>query len=108
MYCPEQAGISEMTEQIDWQEKQPSQVACVSETEVLRSLRHYVWAQSPGHHTKIAWRKEAWKKEALSDRERAIVNQTNIGTVSRATQGKLLRRNGAHTGFGEHINITLN
>ena len=41
--------------------------------------------------------REAWKEEALGDRpslegrERAIVNQTNIGTVSKATLGKLLR-----------------
>ena len=41
--------------------------------------------------------REAWKAEALDDRppskgrERATVNQTNIGTVSKATLGKLLR-----------------
>ena len=36
------------------------------------------------------WR-EAWtEKSSLKGRERAIVNQTNIGTVSKATLGKLL------------------
>ena len=36
-----------------------------------------------------------WKEEVLDDLlgkdERAIVHQTNIGTVSKATLGKLLR-----------------
>ena len=44
----------------------------------------------------IGWRREALKEEALDDlffkgRQRAIVSQTNIGTVSKATLGKLLR-----------------
>ena len=41
----------EMTEQIDWQAKQPSQVTCVPEDlKMLRSSRHYLRAQSQGHH----------------------------------------------------------
>ena len=31
------------------------------------------------------------RRSSLKGRERAIVNQTNIGTVSKATLGKLLR-----------------
>ena len=31
------------------------------------------------------------ESEAVDDRERTIVSQTNIGTVSKATLGKLLR-----------------
>ena len=40
-----------------------------------------------------AWRREARKEEALDERtrERAIVNPTNVGTVSKAQLGKLLR-----------------
>ena len=38
-----------MTEQIDKQAKQPSQVACFSED--LKCLKHYLRAQSQGHHT---------------------------------------------------------
>ena len=39
--------------------------------------------------------------------ERAIVSQTNIGTVSKATLGKLLReRFGAHMGISERIDTT--
>ena len=34
------------------------------------------------------------RQSSLRGRERAIVNQTNIGTVSKATLGKLLRETG--------------
>ena len=63
-------------------------------SEVLRSLRHYLRAQSQGHHTidrqeerGVERRSARWS--SLKGRERAIVNQTNIGTVSKATLGKL-------------------
>ena len=35
-------------------------------------------------------------RSSLKGRERAIVSQTNIGTVSKATSGNFLRRVGAH------------
>ena len=42
----------DMTKQIDWMAKQPSQVVCISEDlEVLKSFRHYLWAQSQRNHT---------------------------------------------------------
>ena len=42
----------EMTKQIDWRAKQPSQVVCISEDlEVLKSFQHYLWVQSQGNHT---------------------------------------------------------
>ena len=65
-------------------------------SEVLRSYKHNQRAQRQGHHTinrleergverrSVRW--SSWK-----GRERAIVNQTNIGTVSKATLGKLFR-----------------
>ena len=64
----------------------------------------------------IAWRREAWKEEALDDlpskdeRERAIVNQTNIGTVSNATLGELLRDGVERIimDFSERIETILN
>ena len=52
--------------------------------EVLRSLRLYMWAQSQGHHTRIARLEERdveiWsaRRSSLKGRERAIVSQTNI------------------------------
>ena len=81
-------------EQIDWRAKQPSQTACFSED--LWSLRHYLRAQSQVHHTigRLEERGEergSARRSSLKGRERAIVNQTNIETVSKATLRKLLR-----------------
>ena len=65
-------------------------------SEMLRSLRHYLQAQSQGHHT-INFLEERGPargsagRSYLKGRVRTIVNQTNIGTVSKATSGKLLR-----------------
>jgi len=65
-------------------------------SEVLRSLRHYLRAQSQGHHAidrlkeRVVERGSA-RRSSLKGRERAIVNQTNTGTVSKATLGKFLR-----------------
>ena len=65
-------------------------------SEMLRNLRHFLWAQSQVHHT-IGRLKERGvergnaQRSSLRGRERAIVNQNNIGTVSRATLRKLLR-----------------
>ena len=64
--------------------------------DVLRSLRHYLRAQSQGHHTvdhleEWGVERESTRRSSLKWRERAIVNQTNIGTVLNATLGKLLR-----------------
>ena len=52
--------------------------------------------QSQEHHTNIARRREALKKGSarrsfLNGRERAIVNETNVGSVSKATLGELLK-----------------
>ena len=77
----------EMTVQIDWQAKQPSQVACFSEALVLRSLRHFLWAQSQGHHNTDHLEERGIKRgsarwSSLKGGVRAIVNKMNIGTVS--------------------------
>ena len=63
----------------------------------------------------IAWRREAWKEEAPDDvpskDETAIVSQTNIGTVSKATLGKLLTDGPVERiimGFSERIDTILN
>ena len=64
-------------------------------SEVLRSLRHYLRAQSQGQHTidrleQIGVERGSVRRSSLKGRERAIVNQTNIGTVSKAALGKPL------------------
>ena len=77
-------------------------------SEVLRSWRHHLRVQSQGHHTldRLEGRgveRGSARRSALKGRERAIVNQTNIGTVSKATYlgGTSERRGGAHMGFSE-------
>ena len=60
------------------------------------SLRHYLRAQSRGYHTidhleerGVDRRSARWS--SVKGRKGAIVNQTNIGSVSKATLGKPLR-----------------
>ena len=53
-------------------------------------------AQSQGHQTidrleERGVERGSAQRSSLRERERAIVNQTNIGTVSKATLGKSLR-----------------
>ena len=67
-------------------------------SEMLRSLRHYVRAQSRGYHHHTIGRlvgrgmeREGARRSSLKGRERIIVNQMNIKTVLKATFGKLLR-----------------
>ena len=55
-------------------------------SEVLRSLRHYLRAQSQGHHTidcleERGVERGRVRQSSLKGRERVIVNQSNIGTV---------------------------
>ena len=65
-------------------------------SEVLRSLKHYMRVQRQGHHTidRLEQRgveRGSVRRSSLKGRERAIVSQTNIGTVSKAMLGKRLR-----------------
>ena len=60
------------------------------------TLRHYLRAQSQGHHTIDCLEERdvergSVRRSSFKERERAIISQTNIGTVSKATLGKLLR-----------------
>ena len=64
-------------------------------SEELRSFRHYLRAQSQGHHTTDRLEERGVERgnagqSSLKGRERAIVNQTKAGRVSMATLGKLL------------------
>ena len=63
---------------------------------MLRSLRHYLRAQSQGHHTtdrleERGVERGSARRSSVKGREKAIVSQTNIGTVSKATLWKLPR-----------------
>ena len=73
-------------------------------SEVLRDLRHYLQAQSHGHHTidrleERCVERGSARGSSLKERQRAIVCQTNVGTVSKATLGKLLRDGGSAYGL---------
>ena len=63
-------------------------------------LRHYLRAQSQGHHTvdrleeSRGVKRGSARRSSLKGRERAVINQANTGTVSNATLGKLLRETG--------------
>ena len=63
---------------------------------MLRSLRHYLRAQNQGHDTtdrleERGVERGSARRSSLKGRERAIVKQTNIGIISKATLGKRLR-----------------
>ena len=70
--------------------------------------------QVVGHHTidhlvERGLKRGTARRFSLTRRETAVVSQTNIGTVSKATLGKTLeRRVGAHTGFLERVHTILN
>ena len=112
VYCLGHAEWRGMTAQIDGRAKQPSQAACfLGRSSVLRSLRHYLQAQSQGHCTidrleerGVESGRTRWS--SLKGRERAIVNQTNLGTVSKTTLRKLLRERGCAYGlFQAHFEL---
>ena len=74
-----------MTEQMNWQAKQPLRL---ESSEVLRG---------------------STRRSTLKGRERAIVSQTNTGTVLKITLGENSERwDGAHMGFSERMGTTLN
>jgi len=66
----------------------------------LEKVWSVVWVKAKNITPKIARRREALKKGSarrsfLKGRERAIVNETNVGSVSETSK----RRGGAHTVF---------
>ena len=97
VYCPGHAGVKGN----DRADRLVGKATLTSgllhqRSKVLRSLRHYLRAQSHGHHTSHSPEERGVKRgsarrSSLKGRERAIVSQTNIGTVSKATLLKLLK-----------------
>ena len=64
--------------------------------EVLRGLRNFLHMDMPEHHSidhlkERGMEKESGRHSTLQGRERSVFNQTNIGSVLRATLGRLLR-----------------
>ena len=71
--------------------------ACV----YVRGVQTQPAGTKPGHRTidrleETGVGRGRARRSSLKRRERAIVNQTNVGTVSKATLGKLLKRGRAH------------
>ena len=65
---------------------------CLRISEMLSSLSHYMRSQSQGHHIidhleERGVERGSARRSSLKGRERAIVSQTNIGTVLKATLG---------------------
>ena len=98
MYCPGHAGVKgkDRADRLAGKATFTSSLL-FGRSEVLRSLRHYLRAQSQGRHTidrmeERGVERGSARRSSLKGRERAIVNQTSIETVSKATLGKLLRQ----------------
>ena len=89
VYCPGHAGVRLVGKATI------TNSLLLRRSEVLRSLRHYLRVQNQGHHTfdrleERGVERGSDRRSYLKGRERAIVSQTNIGTVSKATLGTLL------------------
>ena len=115
VYCPGHAGVKENVRADRLAGKATVTSGLIlGRYKVLRSLRHCLRAQSQGHHTndRLDGRgveRGRARRSSLKGRERAIVSQTNIGTVSKTTLGKLLRDGVERLwAFSERIDTVLN
>ena len=96
-YCPGHAGVSGN----EWADRLASTADITSglqlgSAEVLRGLRNFLNMNRPEHHSTDRLKERGVEKgsgrhSTLQGRERSVFNQTNIGIVSRATLGRLLR-----------------
>ena len=109
VYCPRHARVKgdDRADRLAGKATLTS-VLLVGRSEVLRNLRRSLRAQSQGHHTidrleEIGVERGSARRYSLKGRERAIVSQTNIGTVSMATLGKLLKCGLSQMDFSERI-----
>ena len=97
VYCPGHAGVEGNDGADTLADKATFTNGLLLErSEVLRSFRHYLGAQSQGHHTidrleERGVERGSARRSPSKGRENAKVSQTNIGTVSKAMLGKLLR-----------------
>ena len=96
VYCPGHAGVkgNDRADRLVGKATIASSLL-LGRSEVLRSLRHYLRVQNQGYHTfdrleERGVKRGSDRRSYLKGRERTIVSQTNTGTVSKATLGKLL------------------
>ena len=97
IYCPGHAGVSgnERADRLASTADITSGLQ-LGRAEVLRGLRNFLSTDKPEHHSIYRLKERGVEKgsgrhSTLQGRERSVFNQTNIGTVSRATLGRLLR-----------------
>ena len=118
VYCPGHVGVKG-NDRADGLEGKatPTSGLLLGRSEVLRSLRHYMRARSQGHHTidrleERGVERRSARRSSLKGREMVIVSQTNVGSVSKTTLGKLLRdwveRIKKLFAFSERIDTILN
>ena len=84
VYCPGHAGMKGNDQADTGSYGTLTSGLLLRRSEMLRSLRHYLRAQSQRHHTTDHVRGlERWstRRSSLKGWERATVNQTNIGTI---------------------------
>ena len=97
IYCPGHAGVSgnERADRLASTADITSGLQ-LGRAEVLRSLRNFLNMDSPEHHSTDRLKERGVEKgsgqhSTIQGREGSVFNQANIGTVSRATLGRLLR-----------------
>ena len=97
IYCPGHAGVSgnERADRLASTADITSGLQ-LGRAEVLRGLRNFLSMDKPEHHSidrlkERGVEKGSGRHSTLQGRERSVFNQANIGTVSRATLGRLLR-----------------
>ena len=98
MYCPGHAGVkgNERADRLAGSATVTTGLT-LGRAEVLRQLRTILRAKSPPQHHSLDRLEErgiergSGRWSTLRDKEKAIFNQTNIGTISKATLGKLLK-----------------
>ena len=97
IYCPGHAGVSrnERADRLASTADITSGLQ-LGRAEVLRGLRNFLNMDKPEHHSidrlkEIGVEKGSGRHSTLQGRQRSVFNQANIGTVLRATLGRLLR-----------------
>ena len=102
IYCPGHAGVSG-NERADRQASTADITSGLQlgRAEVLQGLRNFLNTDKPEHHSTDHLKENGVEKgsgrhSTLQGQERSVFNQANIGTVSRATLGRLLREGAEH------------
>ena len=102
IYCPGHAGVSgnERADRLASTADITYGLQLVR-VKALRGLRNFLNTERPEHHSidhlkERGMEKGSCRHPTLQGRERSVFNQANIGTVSRATLGRLLRDGAGH------------